>query len=613
MKVLQMSLSVSVFILAIIIIRAFTIHRLPKKTFLALWGIALCKLLIPFSIPSRFSIYNVSMDLKEMFGEFNGSINLPNGGIISNTTAISSELPVAEILNSPLTHTPDITPWPVPLIWLIGLVICILLILVTHLCRISDYRTALPIENEFINRWLKGHSIKRTIQIRQSDKIVAPLTYGVWKPVILLPKTLDLSNETMVNYVLTHEFVHIKRFDILYKWVLAAALCIHWFNPLVWAMYILSNRDLEISCDEQVVRTLGEINKSSYALMLIEFEEKKSRLLPLLAGFSKNIIEERIVAIMKIKKTTIISLLIALALVAGSTIVFATSAKDKKDLGMFEKAFGDDAYKYIRNINKVSDETAGIRTQEYGLYIDSTVFTDHNVYAIVGADGNLPEDFSINGKIVFANHVQDLYRLKGEVCEMESVNGVRYFLYSAIITDLETEQSKDIDPMLILAAGDSFYKRSSLRDLEGENLELGIELNNREHILTTAVQNVSTNALVFYPDTNPSKGDYYSKVILTPWEVKFSGHSDKSYAGYEELDKELYIDMTIVLSGRKKINMSYDSRKTVHDEGYTLGMSRGANMDTGDFYHWWNFHGWELDLSQVHSITLDNKTYRPFK
>lgn len=71
------------------------------------------------------------------------------------------------------------------------------------------------------------------------------------------------------------------------KCLLAASLCVHWFNPLVWVMYVLANRDIEISFDEAVVKTFGETTKAAYALSLISLEEKKSRLNPLCNNFSK--------------------------------------------------------------------------------------------------------------------------------------------------------------------------------------------------------------------------------------------------------------------------------------------------------------------------------------
>lgn len=105
-----------------------------------------------------------------------------------------------------------------------------------------------------------------------------------------------------------------------------AVLCVHWFNPLVWAMYILANRDIELSCDEAVVRLFGENTKAAYARTLISMEETRSGLAPLCNNFSKNAIEERITAIMKIKKTTVFSLVLAGFIVVGTATAFATSA-----------------------------------------------------------------------------------------------------------------------------------------------------------------------------------------------------------------------------------------------------------------------------------------------
>ena len=142
--------------------------------------------------------------------------------------------------------------------------------------------------------------MKRPILVRQSDRISAPLTYGIFRPVILMPKKMDWKNEKQLQYVLSHEYVHICRYDTVTKLVATLALCIHWFNPFVWVMYILFNRDIELACDESVIRQFGEKSKSAYSLMLINMEATKSGLLPFCNNFSKNAIEERITAVMKI-------------------------------------------------------------------------------------------------------------------------------------------------------------------------------------------------------------------------------------------------------------------------------------------------------------------------
>ena len=142
-----------------------------------------------------------------------------------------------------------------------------------------------------------------------------------------MPKKTDWTDETALRYVLEHEFVHIQRFDVLSKLLLIAAVCVHWFNPLVWVMYVLANRDLELSCDETVLRRFGGDVRAAYARVLIRMEAARGGFAPLCNHFGKTAIEERITAIMKTKRITIVSLGLAALLVAGTVTVFATSAQ----------------------------------------------------------------------------------------------------------------------------------------------------------------------------------------------------------------------------------------------------------------------------------------------
>lgn len=192
-------------------------------------------------------------------------------------------------------------------------------------CR--EFRASFPVESEVTRRWLQSHPLRRTIAIRRSGRISSPLTFGVLRPVILMPKKTDWTDETALRYVLEHEFVHIQRFDVLSKLLLIAAICVHWFNPLVWVMYVLANRDLELSCDETVLRRFGGDVRAAYARVLIRMEAARGGFAPLCNHFGKNAIEERITAIMKTKRITIVSLGLAALLVAGTVTVFATSAQ----------------------------------------------------------------------------------------------------------------------------------------------------------------------------------------------------------------------------------------------------------------------------------------------
>lgn len=320
MNIFQMSLTASVLIVAVVIIRALTLHKLPKKTLLVLWGVVICRLLMPFSISSRFSFYTGLDMVKRMFIARTVTSSPAGMTVIPNTANIPGMGELTEIGTSAVSIS------SFEIVWLIGMCACALFFIVAYIkCR-REFKMSLPIESDFAARWLRKHPLRRFVQIRQSDRIKAPLTYGVFHPVILLPKETDWTDEIKLRYILIHEFTHIRRYDTLAKLVLTAAVGVHWFNPFVWVMYALANRDIELSCDETVVRTFGETIKSAYALTLIGLEEKKSRFTPLVNNFSKNAIEERIVLIMKIRKTSIAGIVLALALIVGTTTVFATNA-----------------------------------------------------------------------------------------------------------------------------------------------------------------------------------------------------------------------------------------------------------------------------------------------
>lgn len=348
MSLLQMSFSGAILILVIVVIRALAINKLPKKTFLALWGIALFRLLIPFTVPASFSVYSLmkyfapTHSLSEEISKGNVEPIIP----FRNVAAIPTAPVDGKIQNS-------ISLWVI--IWLSGMLICAVVFTVSYFKCHKEFKTSLPVRNEYTQKWINEHQILRTIEIRQSDRISTPLTYGVFHPVILLPKTVDRIDRKSLDYILAHEYVHIRRFDTVTKLIATFALCLHWFNPGVWVMYVLANRDIELSCDEAVIRLFGESTRSSYAMAIIQMAEVKSGITPLCSNFSKNAIEERIVAIMKFKKSSFIALALACALVLTVGATFATSANATEASNTAEK---------VESI--VSDEVILSRTNDDG-------------------------------------------------------------------------------------------------------------------------------------------------------------------------------------------------------------------------------------------------------
>lgn len=332
MNLLQMSLYGAVLILVITALRAIAINRLPKKTFLILWGIAMVRLLIPYELPSALSVYSLIGSDTPAAAVEETEAYYENYSPVSPSVSFepSEKLKPSE----PKEQTPPLSSENhgfgsvLLVIWLSGSILLAAFFTLSYLHCYFEFKTSLPAENEFTRQWLIEHKIKRPLSIRQSDKITVPLTYGVFRPVILMPKQTDWENTKQLRYVLLHEYVHVCRFDAFLKLICVFVLCLHWFNPAVWLMYALFNRDIELACDEGVVKKSGLSSKAEYALMLIGTEEKKAGLMPLFSGFGKNCAKERIVAVMKIKKASALAVAAAVILTAGVSAAFATSAEN---------------------------------------------------------------------------------------------------------------------------------------------------------------------------------------------------------------------------------------------------------------------------------------------
>ncbi|WDV44821.1 M56 family metallopeptidase [Clostridiaceae bacterium M8S5] len=327
MSIMQMSLIASVFIVFVTIIRMLVLNSLAKRTFVYLWTIAIVQLLVPIRIPSRYNIYTL----------FNNYMQRNEGytyKIMKNTITGINNLIQDNLIYVPQQEMKTIHPMTI--CWLIVMILFILYFLINFIKSYQKIRVAVPIQtNDFITRWIEQQKLYRKLQIMTSDIISTPIAYGFIHPKIILPKGIDYTDIRQLEYILSHELIHIKRFDALWKIGAVIALCIHWFNPMVWLLYILLNRDIEMSCDEKVISIYGEDVKSDYALSILNLAEQKLSFFSMHAydnAFCKNAIKERIVCIMKLKKTSKIGQVLGLAFVFGSLSLVAF-AKDK-DIGL---------------------------------------------------------------------------------------------------------------------------------------------------------------------------------------------------------------------------------------------------------------------------------------
>ncbi|MCC8195337.1 MAG: M56 family metallopeptidase [Ruminococcus sp.] len=328
---LEMTLTGGVLILLVLLLRAIFLNRLPKTAFIVMWAVVLLRLLVPVSFFGTTAAGTAS-EAPEVYT------------LEAVTPAAETEAREVITLNSynPSTEPTVETAERADLfgiIWLIGAVICAVALVLSYILSIRRFNKSENLESGFISAFQSSNKLRRTVTVKLSDKTTTPLTYGIIHPVILLPMSMDLSDEKQLRYVLMHEYIHIRKLDNLLKGISSAAVCIHWFNPLVWAMNKFLSRDIELRCDEALLRQCSGDCRADYALTLIDLEDQRRGYAPATTAFAMRASEERIVAIMKYRKLTpssVLAMILCIALLCtafvGCGAVGKTETKAEAEL-----------------------------------------------------------------------------------------------------------------------------------------------------------------------------------------------------------------------------------------------------------------------------------------
>ncbi|MCM1059045.1 MAG: M56 family metallopeptidase [Eubacterium sp.] len=311
MDIIGRSLSAAAVIAVIMFMRNVLFGKLPKRMLPLLWLLAAAKLLLPVPVPSG-----------------DAAAALSCGEAVTET--VCSETPaVYEFAVSPITVA---VPFPengfavriCEYVWLFGAVFTGAFFLLSHIKSRRIFSCALPAECS-IEPLKKDFGIRRTVRVLVSDRTDCPLTYGVFAPVVILPKNVD-PNCGETRNILCHELAHIKRLDALFKPMLALCVAVHWFNPMVWVMFVLACRDVELACDETALK-YGKASPEDYAMTLVFMEEIRGfRFAESFAGGS---LEERIRDVMsagKAKKSVLAALSAACFSLAAAAVLNVTVA-----------------------------------------------------------------------------------------------------------------------------------------------------------------------------------------------------------------------------------------------------------------------------------------------
>ena len=311
MILLQRSVAAGILILYVLLLRRMASGRLPKRTFAVLWKLAVVRLLLPFSVP-------VEINLVREWAE--PILVLPETGM---------EMEMAEVQD---TGVVELVLQNIDLIWFLGLIMAALFFLFGYVKAYLQFREAIPIENTSNDIYEKGfyERLTKGVKICVLDRLVTPITYGVFRPCIILPKTMEFADKAMLCYVLRHEMVHIKYRDNLWKLLAIIAFCPHWFNPLALMLLFFMNKDMEIACDESVISAMREKDRKKYALTLVMLAEKAQYFVH--NGFGKSAVKERVREIMNYKKVTKAGSLCALLVMLGGTASFVSAKEAEKGI-----------------------------------------------------------------------------------------------------------------------------------------------------------------------------------------------------------------------------------------------------------------------------------------
>ena len=285
--VLAAALGGSALIVLVLALRLALQSRLPRRLFPALWCVAAVRLLLPQEIPTHLSVWNL----------------LQKSPAVGTMAAFADALPFPALASAAelTTQSGAVQISPILLIWLDGAALLGLYFAVGYVCMTRTLRASNASQIPCAALAARFH-LARAPRVCVTQSRRAPLTFGILRPVILLPDDLPAGSERF-RLVLAHELAHVRRRDCLRKLLLTLCLCVYWWNPLVWCMVLIANRDMELACDEVVLCTLGADIKKAYALTLLDMAQRKTRPSPLCSGFARGSAETRIRAILRFRRT----------------------------------------------------------------------------------------------------------------------------------------------------------------------------------------------------------------------------------------------------------------------------------------------------------------------
>lgn len=323
LELFNMSITASWLVLAVIVFR-FIFKKAPKSLRVIMWGLVALRLLCPFSLESVLSIIPSTefvppeIVYSESSAEVSGAeiFNAIGNNPVYYDLGIEDGSVVFTEYSAPDDNTVNpllIITYIASIIWIVGVAAMLLYTLISYLRILKNVREATPLKE---NIWI-------------CDNISTPFILGLVKPRIFLPSSM---NEQDTEFVIAHEKAHLKRRDHLWKPLGFALLTVYWFNPVLWVAYILLCRDIELACDEKVIKEMGTEIKKSYSDALINCSVPRKMISACPLAFGETGVKGRIKSVLNYKKPAFWVIVIAVVAALVTTVCFMTNPeKDDKE------------------------------------------------------------------------------------------------------------------------------------------------------------------------------------------------------------------------------------------------------------------------------------------
>jgi beta-lactamase regulating signal transducer with metallopeptidase domain len=400
-KILNMSLTGGIVIALVLLIR-LPLRKAPKIFSYALWAVVLFRLLCPVSFSSDFSLLNffnsptvtensITYIPADIAHNVNQQVNLPISGIsnaVNNALMQSEEQTATNPLEEPMAIG--------TLLWLAGIA-AMLIYSVISLLKLKRKLTGAV--------WLRGN-------IYLADHVTTPFVIGVIRSRIYLPSALS---ERERDYIILHEQTHIRRLDHIVKLVAFLALSIHWFNPLVWVAFVCCMKDMEMSCDEAVMKKMGDGIRADYSSSLLSLATGRKILAGAPLAFGEGNTKGRIKNIMNFKKPAAWVIITAVIVCVVITVCLLTNPEDK---------YADSPYQWTNSVTVADVSSCSYTIREEQSFTSEV--TDSQLEELVGILNSIEPETIHTGRgipgiisvMVRCGNHEYLMRYGGDVVEI---------------------------------------------------------------------------------------------------------------------------------------------------------------------------------------------------